>query len=253
MIKKEVLHTRISTGSFGDFIEEVFRLSTEKKSSYVCFANVHMLIEAYKDRQFNEVLNKADIVTPDGRPLSVFMNLFYKIKQERVPGMDLMPALLREAAKRSKSVYFYGSTNEILNLMAERARKELPALKIAGAYSPPFRSLSRTEQEEIVRNINGSQTDLLFVALGCPKQEKWMASHKGRINACMLGVGQAYNVYAGIEKRLPPWMRNLSLEWLYRLYLEPRRLWKRYLVSNTLFLWLTLKHALRTAFGMAKG
>src|SRR5690606_5045017 len=115
------------------------------------------------------------------------------------------------------------------------------------------RELSEEEREEIVRNINLSGARLVFVALGCPKQEKWMAKHRGKINACMLGVGQAYNVYAGVEKRLPPWMRNLSLEWLYRLYLEPRRLAMRYLIYNTIVLWLTFKHALKTAFGQGKG
>lgn len=249
MIKKEVLHSNISIGSFREYIEEIFELTRRKQSSYVCFANVHMLFEAYRDMAFKNVLDNADIVTPDGRPLSVFIRLFHKIPQERAPGMDLMPALMQEAAKRGKSVYFYGSTDEILRLIVKRAEKELPGLKIAGYYSPPFRELSEQEKEEIVRNINAASPDLLFVALGCPKQEKWMAEHLGKVNACMLGVGQAYNVYAGIEKRLPRWMRNLSLEWVYRLYLEPKRLWKRYLISNSLFLWLVIKYAVKTAIG----
>jgi N-acetylglucosaminyldiphosphoundecaprenol N-acetyl-beta-D-mannosaminyltransferase len=180
-------------------------------------------------------------VTPDGRPLSIYMNLFYKMQQERVPGMDLMPILLQEAEKRMKSVYFYGSSNEILELIVKRANKELPDLKISGTYSPPFRQLTNKEKEDIVNKINSAQPDLVFVALGCPKQEKWMAEHKGKINSCMLGVGQAFNVYAGIEKRLPKWMRDLSLEWTYRLVLEPKRLWKRYLVTNSLFLILFIR------------
>lgn len=240
MIKKKVIKTLVSTGSFVDFVNAIFSLTDEKKSSYVCFANVHMVIEAKNDPTFCEVVNNADIVAPDGRPLSIYMNVFYKMRQERVPGMDLMPALLREAEKRNKSVYFYGSTDEILDLIIKRANKELPMLKIAGTYSPPFRKLEDLEKQEIINKINSTSPDLLFVALGCPKQENWIAEHKGKINACMLGVGQAYNVYAGIEKRLPKWMRDLSLEWAYRLFLEPKRLWKRYLVTNTTFVMLFL-------------
>lgn len=248
MIKKKVIKTWVSTGSFLDFINAIFSLTDEKKSSYVCFANVHMVVEANNDPKFSEVVNNADIVAPDGRPLSIYMNLFYKMRQERVPGMDLMPALLSEAEKRNKSVYFYGSTDEILDLIIKRANKELPHLKIAGTYSPPFRKLTDQEKEGIVDKINSSSPDLLFVALGCPKQENWMAEHQGKIHACMLGVGQAYNVYAGIEKRLPKWMRDLSLEWTYRLVLEPRRLWKRYLVTNSTFIALVIKGAIKRVF-----
>jgi N-acetylglucosaminyldiphosphoundecaprenol N-acetyl-beta-D-mannosaminyltransferase len=241
MIKKRVIESWISSGSFQDFIENIFQLTDDKRSSYVCFANVHMLIEAYNDPEFNKVVNQADIVTPDGRPLSIYMNFFYKLKQQRVPGMDLMPALLKEAGKRNKSVYFYGSSNEILDLIEKRARQELPDLKIAGYYSPPFRNLTDDEKLAIIDRINKSGADLLFVALGCPKQEKWMAEHKGKIGSCMLGVGQAFNVYAGVEKRLPKWMRDLSLEWTYRLFLEPKRLWKRYFITNSIFILLVIR------------
>jgi N-acetylglucosaminyldiphosphoundecaprenol N-acetyl-beta-D-mannosaminyltransferase len=241
MIKKKVIESWISSGTFQDFIDNIFLLTEEKKSSYVCFANVHMLVEAYNDPDFNKILEEADIVTPDGRPLSIYMNIFYKMQQQRVPGMDLMPALLIDAEKKQKSVYFYGSSDEILNLIAKRANSELPNLKIAGYYSPPFRELTEKEKEGIVDKINEANPDLLFVALGCPKQEKWMAEHKGKIHSCMLGVGQAFNVYAGVEKRLPKWMRDLSLEWTYRLFLEPKRLWKRYFVTNSIFVWLFLR------------
>jgi N-acetylglucosaminyldiphosphoundecaprenol N-acetyl-beta-D-mannosaminyltransferase len=241
MTKKKVIDSWVSAGSFKEFVSNIFLLTEENKSSYVCFANVHMIIEAHHDPEFSKVVNDADIVTPDGRPLSIYMNLFYKMQQERVPGMDLMPILLQEAEKRMKSVYFYGSSNEILELIVKRANKELPDLKISGTYSPPFRQLTNKEKEDIVNKINSAQPDLVFVALGCPKQEKWMAEHKGKINSCMLGVGQAFNVYAGIEKRLPKWMRDLSLEWTYRLVLEPKRLWKRYLVTNSLFLILFIR------------
>lgn len=244
MQKLKILNSFISKGTFQEFIAHIFNLAGDKKSSYVCFANVHMLIESHKDTAFNKILNSADVVTPDGAPVSKVMSLFYKYSQDRVAGMDLLPALLSEAEKRNKSVYFYGSTDNVLEAIVKRASKELPNLRIAGVYSPPFRKLSEEEDQQIVDMINSSGADLVFVALGCPKQEKWMAEHKNKVNACMLGVGQAFLVYAGLEKRLPKWARDFCLEWVYRLYLEPGRLWKRYLYTNSMFLFLITKLAL---------
>jgi len=222
-------------------MDEMFRLADRNISSYVCFANVHMVIEAYRDPEFRKVVNGADIVTADGKPLSVFLRLFYGIRQDRVCGMDVLPDILARAEKENKSVYFYGTTEDVLEAIRDRIRTQFPRLVVKGTYSPPFRVLSAQEKEEIIRRINDAAPDFVFVALGCPKQEKWMAEHRGKINACMLGLGQAFHVYAGKERRLPRWMRSLSLEWAYRLYLEPRRLWKRYLVTNSLFLLLAFQ------------
>ena len=243
--KRRLLNSYISVGSFDQFVEHVFWLTENKASSYICFANVHMLVEAYKDADFNKVLNQADVASPDGGPVSKLMRLQYGEKQDRVPGMDLMPRLLEEAAARGKSVYFYGSTDQVLEAVAATARAKHPDLRIAGYYSPPFRKLTQEEDDAIVDMINAAEPDLVFVALGCPKQERWMAEHKGRVRACMLGVGQAYMTYAGLEKRLPKWARDLSLEWTYRLYQEPKRLWKRYLITNSMFVLLTLKELLQ--------
>ncbi|MDX5481637.1 MAG: WecB/TagA/CpsF family glycosyltransferase [Hymenobacteraceae bacterium] len=245
--RRRLLTSHISVGGFDRFVEHVFWLCQHKPSSYVCFANVHMLVESYRDHSFNRLLNQADVVTPDGGPLSKLMKLKYGLQQDRVAGMDLLPRLLQEAAARGKSVYFYGSTDQVLEAVVARARQELPELKVAGYYSPPFRKLSDAEDEAIVQMINEAAPDLVFVALGCPKQERWMAGHKGRIKACMLGVGQAYMTYAGLEKRLPKWARDLSLEWTYRLWQEPRRLWKRYLYTNSMFLYLLCRTMLQEA------
>ncbi|MBL6448100.1 WecB/TagA/CpsF family glycosyltransferase [Fulvivirga sp. 29W222] len=242
--KEKILSSHISVATPQNFVREIIRLTETGNSSYVCFANVHMLMEAYKNTEFNTIVNNADLVAADGRPLSIFLRVFKGIRQERICGMDILPTLLCEAERQGKSVFFYGSTLEVLNSMKERALLEFPRLRIVGYYSPPFRPLKPKEKQEITRWINSLNPDLLFVSLGCPKQEKWMAEFQGKINSCMLGLGQAFSVYAGKEKRLPYWMRNLSLEWAYRLYLEPRRLWKRYLYSNTYFLLLVLKHAL---------
>ncbi|WP_162425892.1 WecB/TagA/CpsF family glycosyltransferase [Pontibacter pudoricolor] len=252
-LKRRLLTADITAGSFKSFVEQVFWLSEHKKSSYVCFANVHMLVEAYKDKDFNNILNNADVACPDGGPLSKLMKLLYGQQQDRVAGMDLLPALLQQAAARGKSVYFYGSTDEVLKAVVETAKKKHPELKIAGYYSPPFRKLTDIEDTAIVDMINATEPDLVFVALGCPKQERWMAEHKDRVNACMLGVGQAYMTFAGLEKRLPKWARDMSLEWVYRLVQEPKRLWKRYLVTNSVFVALALKLILQHKTGFNPG
>jgi len=241
MNKKRILQTLISTGSYQDFIDQVFHLAASKPSSYVCFSNVHMLIEAHKDGQFNQVVNQADMATPDGVPLRIAMRILYGIRQDRVAGMDVFPHLLKEAAKQQKSVYLYGGTQEVLDKIVAKTGREIPSLKIVGSYSPPFRQLTEAEDAAIVAQINALNPDLVFVALGCPKQEKWAADHLGRVKGCMLAVGGAFTVYAGMQVRAPKWMQKASLEWLYRLMQEPGRLWKRYLVTNSLFLYLFIR------------
>lgn len=239
--KVKLFNTWVTTATYQEYLQDIIQLASLRKSSYVCFANVHMLMDAYQKPAFNNMVNRADIVTPDGRPLSVLINKQYKIRQERACGMDLFPDILKEAEQQQLSVFFYGSTDEVLNKIIQKAGQEFPALKIAGVHSPPFRPLTAEEDREVIDMINASGAHLVFVSLGCPKQEKWMYEHKGNINACMLGLGQAFLTYAGLEKRLPKWARDLSLEWAYRLCLEPRRLWKRYLLGNSRFLWLAGK------------
>ena len=238
--KRRVINSLITIGRYNDFVSGIMSLSGEKRSSYVCVSNVHMLIEAYKDENFKEVVNNASIATPDGMPIAKAMKLLYGIDQDRVAGMDLMPDMFRECDENSKSIFLYGATDDTLNAITNKALKEHPNLKIY-SYSPPFRMLNWQEKEEIVKKINDLNPDFVFVALGCPKQEKWMAEHKDKIKSCMVGLGGAFDVYAGIKDRAPAWMQRYSLEWVYRLVQEPQRLWKRYLVTNTLFLILLAK------------
>ena len=249
MVKENIFTLPISIGSYKRFINEIFYLAEKKRSSYVCFANVHMTIEAYEDAEFCAVVRNADIIAPDGQPLALFLSHLKHINQERVCGMDVFPDLLREAEERGKSIYFYGTTDDVLQKIASKAKREYPNLNICGLYSPPFRPLSDEEKTGIIDQINNAKPDLVFVALGCPKQEKWMAEHKDKINGCMLGLGQAFHVYAETAKRSPAWMQRLSLEWAYRLYLEPGRLWKRYFYTNTYFLILTLKYFFQSKVG----
>ncbi|RZK27994.1 MAG: glycosyltransferase, partial [Hymenobacter sp.] len=203
LAKQVVLDSGISTGSFDDFVDKILQLGAARNSAYVCCANVHMVVEAHRDVSFRQVLDEANLVTPDGGPVASVAGWLSGQPQERVAGMDLLPALLAEAARRGQSVYFYGTTDEVLQAIVDRAKRELPQLRLVGTCAPPFRALTPEEEEAHVAAINAVDPDLLFVALGCPRQERWMAAHRGKVKACMLGVGQAFLVYAGMEQRLP--------------------------------------------------
>jgi len=239
--KRLVFASEITTATKADVIDAIFEAAAQQRGAYVCFTNVHMLMEADRSAAFQQVLNRADLALPDGAPVAMYLTRKYTLAQERMPGMDMLPILLQEAEQRGKSVFFYGGTQMVLDAIVEKIGLDFPALRVAGTLSPPYRPLTLSEDADFVAQINNAQTDLLFVALGCPKQEKWMAEHQPTIKACMLGVGQAFLTYAGLEKRLPPLLRKLPLEWLYRLVLEPRRLFKRYAVTNTRFLWKVMK------------
>ncbi|NVO32551.1 WecB/TagA/CpsF family glycosyltransferase [Hymenobacter lapidiphilus] len=251
LAKYAVLKTQVSAGTPADFLAAILRLGAARGSGYVCCANVHMLVEAHHQPDFRRLLNQARVVTPDGSPVAASLRWLHGQPQARVAGMDLLPALLTAAAAAGQSVYFYGTTEEVLAALVARARRELPTLQIAGWHAPPFRPLTPAEDAADVAAINVAQPNLLFVALGCPRQERWMAAHDGRVQACMLGVGQAFRVYAGFEPRLPPWARPLWLEWAFRLWQEPRRLAGRYLRTNPLFVYLLARELLLLYIGRA--
>lgn len=241
----EILGLSVTTGKYQEFIEKIRLLSFSGKSSYVCVANVHMLVEAYKSETFSNVVNNANVITPDGMPLVWALRLLHNHKQDRVAGMDLLPDLLLLAQANKIPVYFYGGTEDFIAKTSVFLTKSYPSLLVAGLYSPPFRSLTENEQSEVITTINNSNAKMVFVILGCPKQEKWMASMKGKINACMIGIGGALPVLIGMQKRAPLWMQKSGLEWLFRFFQEPSRLAKRYAVTNTIFLWLLLKSWLK--------
>ncbi len=235
---RTVLGLRLSTGSFEEHIREFARLGAAHISSYVCCVNAHMCVEAHDDPAFAAIVNGADRATADGMPMLNRLNSVHRLQQERVAGNDIMPALMAEAERQGLSIYLYGGQQDTLDLIQQRAAKELPRLRFAGAFSPPFRPLSAADLDEHAAHINASGAHIVLVSLGCPKQERWMAAMKGRVEAIMLGLGGAFLLYAGKDTRAPKWMRDLSLEWAYRFALEPGRLWKRYLITNSRFLWL---------------
>lgn len=243
--KQPLREFSISTGKYGLFIDEITRLAAAKVSATVYFANVHMFIEAYQNKAFLELINKSDIVTPDGQPLAWIMRLFYGIKQDRVSAMDALPDLLKRMEKEQLPVYFYGGTQNMLDQTGRFVKEKYPNLVVSGLYSPPFRPLTDDEKNEIIKKINTASPAIVFVFLGCPKQEKWMAGMKGRVNAVMAGVGGAVPVTIGLQKRAPVWMQNFALEWVYRFFQEPKRLFKRYTVTNSLFLWVMTKEFIK--------
>ncbi|MEJ2883516.1 WecB/TagA/CpsF family glycosyltransferase [Pedobacter sp. GR22-6] len=236
--KKRIISIDISNGTYDDFVSAIMNYAREKISSYVCVANVHMLVEANDSVEFQKIVNDADLVTPDGMPLAKSFSILYKQQQDRVDGMSLLPRLLKESEKESFSVYFYGGAQGTLDATSDFIKSNYPDLKVAGLYSPPFRPLTAEEDAEIAKKITDSGANLVFVVLGCPKQEKWMASMRGKIPAIMLGIGGALPVLVGQQKRAPKWMQKSSLEWLYRLAQEPKRLFKRYFYTNSKFLYL---------------
>ena len=203
--------------------------------AYICAANVHMLMEAYDSSYFGGVVDNASLVTPDGVPLVWMMRLKGARDQQRVYGPTLMLHLLEIAATEAIAVGFYGGTPDVLKRLVDRMQARYVGLIVKFAWSPPFSDMSPQEDVEVINQINQSGVRILFVGLGCPKQEIWMANHKGRVHAVMLGVGAAFDFHAGVKKQAPAWMQKIGLEWLFRLFSEPGRLWKRYLYNNPRF------------------
>jgi N-acetylglucosaminyldiphosphoundecaprenol N-acetyl-beta-D-mannosaminyltransferase len=220
--------------------ETIADLAKRQDGSYVCFSTVHMVMESYDNADYGAKVNAADFIITDGMPLVWMQKLQGANDASRVRANDLMILLCEYASENNLSVGFYGGMQSVIDAIIERAKRELPNLKIVYAFSPPFRALSEAEEAEIVAEINRSKPDLLFVGLGCPKQENWMAAHKNSVKSVMLGVGASFDFYAGNVKESPEWMGKLGLEWLYRLTQEPKRLWKRYLILNPRFVFLAM-------------
>lgn len=204
-------------------------------SRYVCVATVNNVMEAHDSPAFRRVMNEADLVTPDGMPLVWGLKLLGYPEASRVYGPDLTPIVLQMAMESRIPVGFYGSAPGVIERLQAVLTRRFPALEIAYAFSPPFRPLTPEEDEEIVAAINRSGARILFIGLNTPKQDFWMAQHRGRVQAVMLGVGAAFDFLAGTKAQAPRWMMGIGLEWLYRVATEPRRLWKRYLKHNPRF------------------
>lgn len=218
-------------------IEFTKRYIKELSGNYMCVSNVHTTVMSFDDEEYCAVQNGGIMAIPDGGPLSSVGRKRGFSSMKRTTGPDYMKEILQISAEEGYRHYFYGSTQKTLDKLKRTIERKYPGVKLVGMYSPPFRSLSKEEDEEIIRMINENQADFVWVGLGAPKQERWMYEHQGKIKGFMIGVGAAFDYEAGNIDRAPMWMQKSNLEWLYRLLQEPGRLFKRYFYTNTKFIW----------------
>jgi N-acetylglucosaminyldiphosphoundecaprenol N-acetyl-beta-D-mannosaminyltransferase len=227
----------------GQAVATLDQWQQEGRREYVCCVSVHGLVTSQRDPVIRATLNRAGLATQDGMPLVWWSRRAGFKRASRVCGSDLMDAMCALAARKGHRHYFYGGSPAVVAKLVERLTRRHPGLTIAGYHSPPFRKLTEDEDAADVAAINAARPDYVWVGLGMPKQEKWIASHLGRIEAtALLGVGAAFDFHAGTKPRAPGWMQRIGFEWLFRLLSEPRRLAHRYLIDNTLFIAHTMQH-----------
>lgn len=213
----------------------------ELRGRYICISNVHTTVTAYRDPEYRRIQNGAALNLPDGKPLSIVQRKEGYRRAERVAGPDLMPEIFKISEKCGYRHYFYGSRQETLDALKTNLKERFPELNIVGMYSPPFRPTTEEEDKEDILRINSSKPDFIWIGLGAPRQELWMAGHEGKLNGVMLGVGAGFDFHAGTVKRAPLWMQEICMEWLYRIGRDPKRLLPRYLDTNFSFLYYLVK------------
>ena len=232
-----ILKTNINVINMEDTLSYIENNLEKLKGKYICVSNVHTTVMAFRDEEYRKIQNAAAMAIPDGKPLSVISQMRGFADAERGPGPDLMPEIFARSAGKGYRHFFYGSTEETLQQFKQKLEREYSDLQIAGMYAPPFKPLSEEEDQKIVDLINKSHPDFIWVALGAPKQECWMYEHRGKVEGLMLGLGAAFDFFAGTVKRAPKWMQDMCLEWLFRISQDPKRLLKRYLVTNFSFVY----------------
>ena len=207
-------------------------------NQYVCVTGVHGVMESHRDPALRDIHNRAGLVTPDGMPLVWISRLRGYRQVERVYGPDLMLACCEASVTKRYRHFFYGGAEGVPERLAERLQERFPGLQVADRWSPPYRELTAAEERDMIDRINAANPDIVWVGLSTPKQERWMARYVGRLSApVLIGVGAAFDFLAGLKRQAPRWMQRASLEWLFRLATEPRRLWRRYLINNPRFVW----------------
>jgi N-acetylglucosaminyldiphosphoundecaprenol N-acetyl-beta-D-mannosaminyltransferase len=240
-----VLGGRIAPLDLDETVSLLLEMVRLKRQSYVCIANVHTTTLALRDNQLKNALDGAGLVVADGMPLVWRIRAAGYPEAGRVYGVDLVEAMCAAGVGPGLRHGFFGGFDGVAETMASRLKQRHPALEIAGAWNPGMIRQGETSPAHLIDAINGARCDVLWVGLGAPKQEIWMAQHLRHLRAPVLvGVGQAFDILAGLTTRAPDWMASRGLEWLYRLTHDPRRLWKRYLVYNTLFLWYVFRERL---------
>ena len=237
-----ILGVNINVTNMEDTVKVITENLDDIKGDYICVSNVHTTVMSYEDECYRDIQNSGFMALPDGKPLSVISKKRGFSKAERVTGPDLMQEVFKISEEKGYSHYFYGSTQDTLDKLKKKLNEKYTNMKIVGMYSPPFRKLTNKEDREIIGNINKLNPDFIWVGLGAPKQEIWMSKNSNNVNGLMIGVGAGFDYHAGRIKRAPKWMQNISLEWLYRLTQDPKRLFKRYFYTNSKFIIYYLKN-----------
>lgn len=217
-----------------DFTE---RNISDLSGDYMCVSNVHTTVMSYEKADYRNIQNGGIMAIPDGGPLSSVGRKRGFKEMQRTTGPDYLENILKISAEKGYTHYFYGSTQGTLDKLKNIIAEQYPGVKVIGMYSPPFRQLTPGEDEQVTENINAVQPNFIWVGLGAPKQEQWMVEHQGKVVGFMVGVGAAFDYLAGNIKRAPKWMQKLNLEWMYRLFQSPKKLFKRYFYTNPKFIW----------------
>lgn len=239
----QILDCQISRTDMPGAVRAVVERVSQKAGGYVCFSNVHTVVTSRKDIRLRDITNQSFMSMPDGKPLSIVAKMRGAKDISQVAGPDFMLEMMDK--HRTLRHYFYGSTEETLKLLTEKLTARFPDVNVVGTFSPPFRSLEPQEANRITNAINQSKPDIIWVGLGAPKQEYWMADHWRELKpAILMGVGAAFDFHAGQLVRAPQWVRRAGLEWLHRLLSEPRRLWRRYFATNSLFIYYLVRNLL---------
>ncbi len=239
--KYNLFGVMVSATNYDELVDVMTLAAKQGASAVVSFHAVHAIIESTRDSRLLSKVNRFDAVATDGHPVRWALNHLHGAGlKDRVYGPEMMARLCARAAQESVPIYLYGSTPRVIDLLKQKLPERFPGLTIAGAESPPFRALTPEEDAEVVRRINESGAGIVFIGLGCPKQDHFAADHADRIQAVQACVGAAFEFHADTKSTAPAWMQRRGLEWLYRLLCEPRRLWRRYLRTNSVFLakWL---------------
>lgn len=236
-----ILNTNINVTNMDEVLHMLDQCLEEKRGDYICVANVHTTVMAFRDEKYRKIQNESWLTIPDGKPLSLVSRKRGFTDAQRVPGPDLMVKVFEASKEKGYRHFFYGSTEQTLRMLRENIKKKYPYVDVVGMYSPPFRLLKAEEDQQIITMINETHPDFVWVGLGAPKQEIWMAEHKNKIQAIMIGVGAAFDFEAGVVKRAPKWMQEMYLEWLHRILQDPKRLIPRYVSTNAAFLWNVYK------------
>ncbi len=240
-VRVNILGVGVSAINIPMALEIIGGWIARREPHYVCVTGVHGVMESQRDESLRHIHNRAGLVTPDGMPLVWLCRLWGVHYVGRVYGPDLMLALCERSVAAGWRHFFYGGAEGVPERLALVLQSRFPGLQVVGHYSPPFRPLTAEEDEQVVRMINDAAPDIVWVGLSTPKQERWMAEHVGRLTApVLIGVGAAFDFLSGRKRQAPRWMQHAGLEWLFRLLSEPRRLWRRYLINNPIFIALVL-------------